>query len=319
LVYAAALVICTIIYGVADNASVPSLKVWINNFWVYVPFCAATEVFRVFIIKNSKELPYKTKIFTWIFLTAVYTFVQLETLRSFGEMDSVGKIDQIITMFLPQLMFNVMMVPIAMYSGLWTCFILRAIFTLTPILLPVLPNTRRITWAIMVYAALFVIYLLFDRFLFSVELRPSVEKKIKETLSIKHSPLGWLYTVMLVGLVTAFGLKLFPIFPAAVATGSMTPSIPRGSMVMIKKVPQSEIEGTIKIGDVVNYKIGKATVIHRVIAINTDNLGNVLYTTKGDNNPVKDVNPVEATQILGTANWYIPYLGFPAVIIQGQA
>jgi signal peptidase len=72
----------------------------------------------------------------------------------------------------------------------------------------------------------------------------------------------------------------------SVATGSMTPAIPQGSLVIIRRVPLS----TIKVGEVVTYhdaaKPGQ-TITHRVVAKTTKN-GIPVFTTKGDANKVAD-------------------------------
>lgn len=62
-------------------------------------------------------------------------------------------------------------------------------------------------------------------------------------------------------------------------------------------------------------------IIHRVFA--AMKVGNTYYfLTKGDNNPVLDIEslnyPVNASQVIGYVAYDVPYLGFPALIIKGQ-
>ena len=101
---------------------------------------------------------------------------------------------------------------------------------------------------------------------------------------------------------------VFPIKPLAVATGSMTPNVNIGDIVIIKKCKAKEI----KVNDVIEYKLDKISVIHRVIAIEKKGEEKI-YITKGDNNDRKDSLPVKENQIIGKIIVKVKYLGYPAV------
>ncbi len=95
--------------------------------------------------------------------------------------------------------------------------------------------------------------------------------------------------------------------PLDVATSSMTPAVPRGSMVLVHKVPYSQI----KIGDIITYKSPtnlNQTITHRVVE--TGSLGSIpTFTTKGDANTSMD-QPVVGGSIVGKVVWHAPYLGY---------
>ncbi|NJC71083.1 signal peptidase I [Planosporangium thailandense] len=93
-----------------------------------------------------------------------------------------------------------------------------------------------------------------------------------------------------------------------VLTGSMTPTIQPGSVVVIRPVDA----GTLRIGDVVTYQrtAGKAEyVTHRIVAVNEQTTP-VTFTTKGDANRGADIDPVPSTAIRGKVWFHVPYLGF---------
>ena len=72
-----------------------------------------------------------------------------------------------------------------------------------------------------------------------------------------------------------------------VLTGSMTPGIPVGSVVLIRPVDP----GTLRVGDVATYQIlpdSHALVTHRIIAMRTQEDGSVVMRTQGDANPDPD-------------------------------
>lgn len=77
------------------------------------------------------------------------------------------------------------------------------------------------------------------------------------------------------------------------ATGSMLPllGITAHALQIIPKSPED-----VKIGDIVSFHFNDNILIHRVIAISTDDAG-LYYTTQGDNNPEPDPVRVRFSQI----------------------
>lgn len=120
--------------------------------------------------------------------------------------------------------------------------------------------------------------------------------------------------ILLCGLLVAFSLlpvkdnyKLY-----AVMSGSMTPKLPVGSLVVVKP------KATYKIGDVITFTSGasnKDKTTHRIYAI-TNSEGQQQYTTKGDANNAPDEKPVSRGQILGKQFIMLPYMGYVLNYIQ---
>src|SRR4051794_1302763 len=115
-------------------------------------------------------------------------------------------------------------------------------------------------------------------------------------------------------LLVAFAISILVVLPKAthgaaltVLTGSMTPTIPVGSVVMDRPVDP----GTLKVGDIATYQVapGKPDYItHRIIAIDATK-SPTLFRFKGDANRGPDMNPVPATAIRGKVWFHVPYLG----------
>lgn len=93
-----------------------------------------------------------------------------------------------------------------------------------------------------------------------------------------------------------------------VESGSMEPSLSRGSLILINK------EDTYLINDIVTYKDAlddgtQVLITHRIIeSESTDN--DLIYITKGDANDTKDLDPINPDMIIGKVIFYIPLLGF---------
>lgn len=114
--------------------------------------------------------------------------------------------------------------------------------------------------------------------------------------------------------LVAFAIAVLVILPRAehgvaltVLTGSMTPGIPVGSVVIDRPVDPA----TLHVGDVATYQVepGKAHYItHRIIKIDSKTTPTT-FTFKGDANRGPDLKPVPATAIRGKVWFHVPYLG----------
>jgi len=105
--------------------------------------------------------------------------------------------------------------------------------------------------------------------------------------------------------------------PYTILTGSMRPSLPPGTLVVVKPKPVDELQ----VGDVVTYQLksGEATVVtHRITQIGTNLKGEVSFTTKGDANNVVDANPVRPEQIRGELLYAVPKLGYVNNFVSGD-
>lgn len=126
----------------------------------------------------------------------------------------------------------------------------------------------------------------------------------------------WVIRLLLLavlGLIT-FAIVVLTILPRAthgtaltVLTGSMTPKIPVGSVVIDRPVDP----GTLQVGDVATYQKepGKAEYItHRIVKIDASKTP-AMFTFKGDANRGPDPVAVPATAIRGKVWFHVPYLG----------
>lgn len=121
---------------------------------------------------------------------------------------------------------------------------------------------------------------------------------------------AWLVILGVVGVLAAAVVvpRLAGATPYTVLTGSMRPSYPPGTLVVVKPVNPDEI----KVGDVVTYQLesGKPTVVtHRVTEVAVGLDGKTMFTTKGDDNGSVDRDPVQPVQIQGKLWYSVPYLG----------
>jgi signal peptidase len=126
----------------------------------------------------------------------------------------------------------------------------------------------------------------------------------------------WLVRLVLLAfmLLVAAAITVVIVLPRAsngaaltVLTGSMTPTISVGSVVIVRPVdPQ-----TLEVGDIATYQVKPGQdvyITHRIIKIQQSDSG-LSFIFKGDANRGRDLTPVSPKQIRGEVWFHVPYLG----------
>lgn len=111
--------------------------------------------------------------------------------------------------------------------------------------------------------------------------------------------LGAAFAAILLSLLPVQGMyKLY-----TVQSGSMSPKIPTGSLVVV--IPSD----SYAVGDVITFTDSAdstSTTTHRIIGLNGTS-----YLTKGDANDGADIDPVQKTNVVGKVIFHLPYIGYP--------
>lgn len=143
---------------------------------------------------------------------------------------------------------------------------------------------------------------------------------IKRILSITWDVLFYAFIIISLGLTislsrahnpgegpSVFGYKFY-----TVLTGSMSPTIGKGYLTIVKEVDPSEI----KVDDVITFgnTSNNSVTTHRVKEIDSSN--GIKFITKGDANNTIDPAPVEAKLLVGKVVSYIPMLGATLEVIR---
>ncbi len=120
------------------------------------------------------------------------------------------------------------------------------------------------------------------------------------------------YVFSIVLLLSIAGLFLASMLPIPgnieikiVKSGSMEPTIPTGSLVVIKPVE------AYKLRDIVTFGADTSTQIpttHRIVASRVDN--GTRYTTKGDANEEQDTKEISQSEIIGKVVAHVPNAGY---------
>lgn len=108
--------------------------------------------------------------------------------------------------------------------------------------------------------------------------------------------------------INFFGYKAY-----IITTDSMADSINSGDIVIVKEVPEEELQ----VGDVITFEKDYQVITHRITKID-DEKGKRVYTTKGDNNNLEDNQKIEYEQIEGKSVLTIPKLGYLFNFLENQ-
>lgn len=131
---------------------------------------------------------------------------------------------------------------------------------------------------------------------------------------VTHVLQGLFIAFIVIGIFVFAAGKLGLINPLSayiILSGSMEPTIPVGSIVLVEKNLRYNV------GDVISYTAGgdaKNVVTHRIASMKDGEtyFGDATYITKGDANKAEDQSEVSQSSVLGTTILTVPYIGYPA-------
>ncbi len=129
-------------------------------------------------------------------------------------------------------------------------------------------------------------------------------------MQLRHIVVSLKAVFILLGIAAAAGLSILLLSGGkmlSVQSGSMAPAIPKGSLVVVNRVPVRDIAA----GDVITFTSHDklSTITHRVVTILDDDPTGNNFVTKGDANDDADT-PIEAVRIVGRVEKSVPYLGY---------
>jgi signal peptidase I len=134
----------------------------------------------------------------------------------------------------------------------------------------------------------------------------------KRKIGTKHVSYGLLIAIV--------GFVLFLLFSPMVGirfdtvlSGSMSPALDTGDMVVVTSVAPTEL----KVGDIIvfNSPIANGLVCHRIIDVKQDS--ELVFQTKGDNNEDPDPFLVPSVNVVGKVQVDIPSMGYVVQYLRG--
>ena len=260
-------------------------------------------VFREIIRFNYLVKAEKNKL---LITLSIVVFILLDITNAiyFGSFyDSMHIFKFIALSLIPAISYNIYATYVSMNAGYKSILIYSLILGLYVYIIPIVPNADEyLTSLINFLIPLILLYRIYN----------TVKNENDEQISREYGKKDYLTLgigAIIVMILVYFSSGYFTYHAVAIATGSMSPQINRGDVVIIKKVKDIN---SIKIGDVIAYNYHNVLVVHRLEKkVQVD--GEYYYYSKGDNNKEVDNYIIKEDMIIGVVNTRIPYLGMPTV------
>lgn len=140
------------------------------------------------------------------------------------------------------------------------------------------------------------------------------KSKASKISGIIAKTLGYSIVVLLIIILTrALVYKKYDIFGYRfyiIMSGSMEPTIHVSDGIITKEAKD------LKDGDIIAFNNQGAITVHRIIKTYTQENGEKLYQTKGDNNNAADKGLVDETKIKGEVVYRLPKVGHAVLFLQ---
>ena len=276
----------------------------IKNILPVLIFITLVEILRYILNSQIKDNK-------WLLVLSSIVFTLIDTVLIIKVTD-FGNFYKVLNMFglfvLPSLSKNMFLTFLTTKSSYKPCLIYRYLMEIPKYILPIIPNfgnyLESVLYILVPLLIFLSIYNIFDKL-----------KRRNVIIKNKKSIGNYIYMVLSVFLIvlicTSSGLFKYRTF--VIATGSMTPNINKGDMVIIENITEEE-KKNLSVGDIIAFKMDNKTVVHRIInKINTSS--GVFYSTKGDNNNSPDGYLLDIDNIVGLEKFRIRYIGYPTIAI----
>jgi len=123
---------------------------------------------------------------------------------------------------------------------------------------------------------------------------------------IKYIILIALMILFIINLILSFeeNTHILGIYMFNIVSESMEPTFYKDDLVVVKKCNGKELQKE----DIITFKQGDRIISHRIYAV-TKEKGEIKFITKGDNNEVRDQEPVEVQDVYGKVLFSIKKIG----------
>lgn len=269
----------------------------ISNIYIYILPAIFKEYIRTSLVNKNK--------FNFLFAIILFTISDLN-INSFITSDKSLIFNRIFEIGLTMFARNTFLTFLACTSGFLCNLMYLMPLLLFQLIIPIFPSFNWYINSVLNIILPFISFIILNNLDIKSTNRIS-KRRVKTNSMVRYIP-----TVILVSFIFMFMLGIFKYQIIAIMSNSMNPIYYRGDAVIVEKI--SSISD-LKVDDIIEYKINDIYVLHRIVAIEQYNNGNVLYITKGDSNTNIDKEKVKFSQIIGIVRVVIPKLGYPSVLL----
>jgi len=243
-------------------------------------------------------------------LTIFMTFISISFISWTEIVDFKSGVIFISEILLPQLGENILATTLVYFGGPWASVIYMSITRGITFFVPILPNLNWLAKASIGFGIPVVCTVFFNNYYLRLT------KVIKDCKNNDENVLLWVMAMAMSVALIWFVAGVFPLYPSAVATGSMIPVIQPGDVVIMRKISDVDQAEQLSVGDVIQFKRSDILITHRIVAMEKSQKEEMLIITKGDNNSGIDSVPVGLEDLRGTLLKVIPKIGWPTLLLK---
>lgn len=288
---------------VKSSYSLSFINIIKNTFPVIVLILISELMRYVLFNKTKRNLPCLIIGCLLFVMVDVNTMVHIYDVKT-----ALGITKMICLVVFPSITKNIFLTYLTMKVGYKNGIIYRLITELSTYLLPIFPDFGEyINVLLKTVLPIAIMARLNNMFnYYSV-------RKIKD--SRYNSRKLVLYSFITFALLTIVLLTsgLFTYQALTIGSGSMSPAIEKGDVIILKSMKNEETR-KIKKGDVLVYNHDNKIIVHRVIK-KSNNGETISFKTKGDYNNAKDSWIVKQEDVIGIVKFRIRWVGMPTVAL----
>lgn len=286
--------------GFVNNGYSLSFINIIKNITPVLLMILATELLRYELVGKGEKKK-------GLIVLSVILFVLLDitiVLHLYNFHDYQDLIELIAVTIIPSIAKNILFTYWVLRFGYLANIIYRLIMELPIYLIPIIPNFNIYLEAVITFIYPIILFVITKKTLKEEE----EEDKRKRHLGRKIISMIVILFLLVIVLLTS---GVFKYYFLSIGSGSMSPNINKGDVVIVKKVNEEELK-EIQTGDVLVFKQDDRVVVHRVYEVRSEN--NIYsFVTKGDNNDEVDHWVIGEDSVIGVATIRIPVVGYPTI------
>jgi len=257
------------------------------------------ELFRyVILTKSSKKITYTLLVLSFIIFDITLGYKNYDYTSAMGIFTFIGEL------LIPSIINNLILTYMTKNVGYMPSVIYSMIFNLYVYMVPVYPD-----FGVYINALLSIIFptILFTKLNTCLYKREFKQYRGKKLASILVS----IPALTLLCVVIALISGLFKYYAIAIGSGSMTPNVNKGDVVIGEKL-KTEDFNNLAVNDIIIYQHDNKLIVHRIIKI-TKNGTTLTFNTKGDHNESADAWNISTSDIRGKVVFKVDYIGYPSV------
>jgi signal peptidase len=297
-----------IISGFGNNPASLTASGILTNLLFVGASLIAFEISRAFLVgKIGRRKPF----LAIGLVTLLFTFISVPLAQVTSFTFTARTDEMVISSWLPLLSENLFATVLALLAGARASLAYRGVLAAFWWFAPILPDLE---WALrgLIGAAAPLIGLVAAN---NYYVSQRNHGKPKKRTTAESLPAGWIVATLASVIIVWFAVGIFPWKPTLVGSGSMSPYMNTGDVVIVVDT----VPANIKIGDVIEFrKMENETpidIMHRVIDI-VDQSGTRFFVTKGDANDEADADPVDPSSVQGRVTTVVPKIGWISIAIK---